>query len=62
MKIEASAHLIQRYGLSSPGDVFRNMALWPREKIMMRWEDLQMHSPVAHKMDLLSDLSSPSAK
>lgn len=62
MKIEASAHPIQHYGLSFPGDVFRNMALWPQEKIMMRRENLQMHSPVAHKMDLLSDLLSQFAK
>lgn len=55
MKMEASAHLTQHPGWSSPGDNFRSMALWPQEKIMMCWEKLQMHNPVTQKIDPLYD-------
>lgn len=62
MQVEAPPHLTQHQAWSSPGEVFRRMALSPWKKTMMWWENLQMHSSVAHRMDPLSDLSLVSAK
>lgn len=62
MNIEASAHLIQHHSLSPPGDALSSVALWPWEKIMVHWENLEMHSPIAHKMDPPSDVSLSFAK
>lgn len=62
MNAEASAHLIQHHSLSAPGDVLSSVALWPWEKTMVHWENLQMHSPAAHEMVPPSDLSLSFAK